>query len=170
MKFRVGVVLLILALSAYAQQPSVQDTLTWIGSHFESVRYATAFGSSTEQVVVSTQMDFHGCSVTVRESSRSSPPEPFDGTVTSGPFELGTLRPETIKIDPQPQMHRYIMWISAVNTFPVSMPDIHGNMISEPHNFLSIPFATEDMASRQAKAWRDAIIACGGRAVPDNLY
>jgi hypothetical protein len=30
--------------------------------------------------------------------------------------------------------------------------------------------ADKEMADRMSHAWHDAIVACGGREVPDNLY
>lgn len=35
---------------------------------------------------------------------------------------------------------------------------------------IDIAFSTKEMGDRQAKAWHDAIIGCGGKAVPDKLY
>jgi len=35
---------------------------------------------------------------------------------------------------------------------------------------IAIDFATQEMADRQAKAWKAAIIGCGGKTVPDKLF
>jgi len=35
---------------------------------------------------------------------------------------------------------------------------------------ITIDFATQEMADRQAKAWKAAIIGCGGKTVPDKLF
>ena len=34
---------------------------------------------------------------------------------------------------------------------------------------VEIDFANLDMANQQAKAWRNAIVACGGKSAPDDL-
>jgi hypothetical protein len=50
----------------------------------------------------------------------------------------------------------------ALATTPSKSPDT----VSE----ITIDFATQEMADRQAKAWKAAITGCGGKAVSDKLF
>jgi hypothetical protein len=95
----------------------------------------------------------------------------------TGPFELSSLRPDTIEIiETATSGHRRLtLNMPSIKPLPVtSKSTAVGNYGSGPTSTssstysissLALVFATQDIANRQAKAWHDAIIGCGGKPV-----
>lgn len=169
----VAVFLMLASVVVAAQQPSTDDILTWIGSHLETVDLAAVVDGVSYRYHNGTRIEFQGCRVTVISTNfvTVDPPKqgyPYNRTTTDGPIELKNLRPESEKVIAWGR--GYALQVKGVNAFPETWVDPMLGDGSGPNQVLNLLFATEDMANRQAKAWRDAIIACGGKAVPDGLY
>ena len=148
----------------------VSDTLTWIGTHFETVERVDPSSGSSINLVAS--MIFQGCQATLTlNDTWIKQGKVWPNKTVLGPFEFSNLRPDTIKVRAE---QGYIsLHISAVNPTILELDVLaglpaptSGQMVRD----LEIRFATQDMADRQAKAWHDAIIGCGGKAVSDKLY
>jgi hypothetical protein len=173
--FTIVTMLMLAMTAAQAQQPtpSAKDILSWISDHLEGVDYNV----NDLRLTVSTSLEIQGCQVTIRAERVG---EKSDGTFQStnkytiGPFNLNNLRPDHISVGSSGQNPRMV--INAISAIPVSREQTSApsartdGVFTFSWSFVQIDFATKEMANRQAKAWHDAIIGCGGRAVPDNLY
>ncbi len=156
----------LLSLGAHAQQattPNVSEILEWIGGHFEDAHDSGGGQQYT--------LDFHGCSTTLTETITYS--KAGQGLVTQtrvwGPFALGNLIPSKIVVSPLQPFSK----LTIGSAHPIQTQSTYSDgekPSSDTWPALWVMFATQAMANRQAKAWHDAIVACGGKAVPDNLY
>ena len=92
--------------------------------------------------------------------------------ITWGPFDLSNLRPDEIFQAPDKifQPPGAFLQIEAVNAIPIVQADGSGPTTSSMRSALHIWFDSADLVDRQAKAWHDAILGCGGKAVPEKLY
>jgi hypothetical protein len=86
-----------------------------------------------------------------------------------GPFDLKAIRPENLNVGLSPTGDTQLL-LTFTNPLPVHDQGTDGTNSFFPTTKFAIFFATREMADRHAKAWHDAIIGCGGKAVPDNLY
>jgi hypothetical protein len=170
------------------QTAPVSDTLAWIGGHFEAIVQNisddTVRGSTTQ----TTSIAYQGCQVTLTSSifghNEWKNGERSRGTNTSvnGPFDLSSLSPD--KTSTLATASYFTLFLSSTNPISqtYSMNSMRANssgVWGQPENDpgspvavykIGILFATQDMADRQAKAWHDAIIGCGGKPVSDKLY
>jgi len=163
----------LLTLLAAAQQqpaPSVQQILTWINEHFEKVEY----DDGRFHTIEFSSLTFQGCSATLSERATYSGLANLVHTEVYGPFDLSNLIPDKIKTSistpPGASAPRFSLSIDSAHPDPLLHTASGEQSSSEFMSTIYINFATQDMANRQAKAWHDAIVACGGKAVPDNLY
>ncbi len=106
------------------------------------------------------------------------------GTSIVGPFQLSSMSDKVSVLEqvaegrPKPGDNRDTwprkpLWV--VRSTPIQQASYSTtmtfwNLVPATLTNFYIPFFTKDMADRQAKAWHDAIVACGGKAAPDNLY
>lgn len=160
-----------------------------------------AVNDATEQAVVDGAVFMAANGEAVRQEHNVE----SDYTVV-GPFDLSTLRPDKIVIEP-PNTSRPSMMKTgprlriaatraipnAVTTDGQDLRDAFGlsGPVHEDHKIIfgereavattpsrapdtvseiALDFATQEMADRQARAWKAAITACGGRAVSDKLF
>ena len=159
-----------------AQTSDAAETLNWIGSHMttETSDLTDASGITT-RLWTTSSLSFHGCQATIDVMFTMSAMVGANlvstqSTTTWGPFDLSDLRPDKIS-QPTPTF----LQISAVNA--ISTVSTNVDHTGEKHtstatySWLRIPFDSSDSAARQAKAWHDAIILCGGKpSAPDELY
>ncbi len=159
-----------------AQQPappSTSDILTWITSHLDALTYTSVIGGESVTFSSNYQLAFNGCRVdSLTQFSTSVSPKRTDkSTFTYAPFDLSNLRPDKIQVNSGytgGTVALYIPFVTSVqSTVQSTVPGQGG---TNPNSALMISFATKEMADRQAKAWHDAIVACGGKAVSDTLY
>ncbi len=176
----------LLPLSLHAQQkatPSVPEILTWISSHFEVPEVSTVVILSGDQVdnvneKFKTSITFQGCrvSVTQVETDRytKSDTGEFDysleqtGTAT---LDLSKGLPDEITAgkgaEGQPPAHVIIKFAQpfawsreqrySAHPVPQDLLDTFDVKLIE------IGFTTKELAVQQARAWHDAIVACGGK-------
>lgn len=177
-------VLLQSAVHARAQAtPLLSEVLAWINSHFQLVQFHSTGGGSTRITIESTSISLQGCQVSLHELHQtidhySGRPDARDERDMLASFALRDLRPDTIRVasyPPEPgrsEPSHYSILISARSPVPCSNtgPDVPALSSNSPVGAFEVYFAMRDMANRQAKAWHDAIVVCGGKAVPDNLY
>jgi hypothetical protein len=90
-------------------------------------------------------------------------------TTTWGPFDLSNLRPDKIfrTQDTIFQPPGAFLEITAVNAIPTVIADSPGSTTSLMLSAIKIRFASADLVDLQYKPWHDAIVACGGKPVPD---
>lgn len=186
-----AVSILVLATRATAApaQQSVPEILTWIGSHFETPEFSMVVEFSTDSIdmdneKLQTSITFQGCKVAITQVETDQYTKIdtglFDyslvqtGTAT---LDLATARPDQVTAgkgsQDQPPAHLIIKFArpfawhqeQKYSAHPVPQDLVNTSDIS----LVEIDFATLDMANRQAKAWRDAIVACGGKAAPADL-
>jgi hypothetical protein len=129
---------------------------------------------------ISASMTFAGCKVTSFLVDLTYSPSNDKKThvrVTLSPFDLSTLRPDKITVTSSTSIRTllqgqfgYDVLISSIAPITASSLDDDGPHYESQGMGLSLSFPTKEIADRQAKAWHDAIIGCGGKAVPDNLY
>ena len=125
-------------------------------------------------------LSFQGCRVTIHEEAIMSTlfrsGERYPGgafTTTWGPFDLSNLRPDKIfrASDDIFQPPGVFLQIEAVNAIPTVDTDSKTGSTTRFMPALHIWFDSADSVERQAKAWHDAIVGCGGKpSVPDDLY
>jgi S1-C subfamily serine protease len=149
---------------------TVSEILDWIETHLETTTSKSG-GVNPDTYTSDFDLSFDGCQVTVTWHFRSASLL-TDTVTTDGPLDLAGLRPEpeqmplTPEADSGYQLRLYSLKpFVSVHSYPWQSPERNPNA----HTFFLI-FATQDMAERQQKAWRDAIVLCGGKAVPDKLY
>ena len=150
----------------------VSEILSWISSHFE----LTVMGDAQ----MGTALSFQGCQATLTFASNSKGTS--SGTVVIGtdknivgPFDLSNLRPDTIQTG---DVETFNLAVKSVTMLPVTVTQkiiggpFNGTNTSDTNvqNGFVLSFRTKDMRDRQAKAWHDAIIGCGGKAISDKLY
>lgn len=161
---------------ASAQQPTpppASEILTWINQNFEKTQndIRATNGSPAQTAFTFFSLDFNACSVTLKETTLFTPLN-SSATEIYGPFNLGDLIPNKISVSvPTSTYNKSGLTLTPVHPIARHTTYSDGEAPgSDTTPGLVIPFATQDMANRQAKAWHDAIVACGGKAVPDNLY
>jgi hypothetical protein len=149
--------LALLSFGAYAKNASVPEILTWINQHLSTV--------SWDHYTSSYSLEFTGCKVTLTEVQDKL-------SIAYGPFSLNDVVLNKIEVSKPDSPNG--SWVLFGFVHPVSRhladSDDPKHADSGTATQLYIHVATQEMASRHAKAWHDAIMACGGRAVPENLY
>jgi len=159
---------------AQAQTLDATKALSWISSHMPAKALRTIpVNGTTLQMWVSSSLSFQGCRVTIYEDTimftvfRDGDKYPSgSSTITWGPFDLSNLRPDKIFQAPgsDSQPPGAYLQIDAVSAIPiVQTPSTNSAMRSA----LRIWFDSADLVDRQIKPWHDAIVACGGKPVPD---
>jgi hypothetical protein len=94
---------------------------------------------------------------------------------TWGPFNLSNLNPDGISF-PSSDAIATGLRILSVNAIPRTTTDKDITPIAKEYTsttmmgWVVIIFQTKDMAERQAKAWHNAILLCGGKKTQDDLY
>jgi hypothetical protein len=163
------------------QGTSVSEILTWIALHFETLTFKDLNQSDT--YTTDSHISFGGCQVTVKDYIHPPTHDQHnlgDSIIIDGPFNLGDFDPNGIELESfnsladgsnsfslrlfsvQPFLFTTVLEDAGATTIPSSRnPDAH--------NFRLL-FNTKDMAERQQKAWRDAIILCGGKKTKGDLY
>jgi hypothetical protein len=147
------------------------DILKWIQSHFETVTVTDSDYKMTNRPTLS----FDGCQVTVNDYTYHTVPKypqlNKSSIIIVGPFNLKDLRPDVEVLQDSPVPDFVPLRLSSFQPFVFSTSDDDGKSWDKTnsHTFVLL-FATRDIAERQQRAWHDAIIACGGKAVPDNMY
>jgi hypothetical protein len=162
--------------NCFAQKHSTSDILTWIGSHFEHVAVPAG---PTETTNFDYALTFEGCQVTLTQMARSLdgngrriPGDP-GSTLVVGPFPLSTLRPDTMAVNPGFAGGVGLVILAVTPTLPWmsrASDTLADERSGSDRGSIQISFATQAMAQRHVKAWRDAIMSCGGKAVSDSLY
>jgi hypothetical protein len=158
-----------------AQTLDAAKALNWISSHMlpRAIRTIPGASGTTIQMWKTSSLSFQGCRVTIYEEAimftvfRSG--ERYangDSTITWGPFDLSNLRPDKIFRTPDEifQPPGAFLQIEAVNAIPIVQA---GSTASSRRSALHIWFDSTDSVDRQAKAWHDAIVGCGGKPIPD---
>lgn len=150
--------LIMTSVAVHAQDNvHIQEILTWIHEHLEPIHDKTGISYYL--------LDFHDCSATVTKDYYYDDDSKEAYEWIYGPFDLGHAIPSIKATDTN---------FSIIFTNPISVRKSHipsdTSATSESKRFINIQFRTQEMANRQARAWHDAIVACGGKDVPDNLY
>lgn len=166
----------LLTLLAAAQQqqhaPSVPQILTWISEHFERLEYDNL--NRSDHTIEFSSLTFQDCSATLSERTTSSGIANYVATQVYGPFDLSNLIPDKIKTfistPPGGSTPRFSLSIDSAHPVPKFDTMSGEQPSSSTMSTIYMNFAAQGMANRQAKAWHDAIVSCGGKAVPDNLY
>jgi hypothetical protein len=171
----IGALTLLTLAALYAQQPappSTSEILTWISSHLDALSYTSVIGGESVSFSSNYQLAFMGCRISsfTQRSTSVSAKRNDKSTFNYAPFELSNLRPDKIQVHVYSggQISLEIPFVNSVQSTVQST--VQGDGGTYPNSALMISFATKEMADRQAKAWHDAIIGCGGKAVSDNLY
>ena len=148
-----------------AQTPEAAKALNWISGHMLTRTYTVPNSNvdgATIQVWETSSLSFQGCRATVYHTSiYSNTNESLESTTTWGPFDLSNLRPDGIS-----RPIGSFLQIAAVNAIPV-VTSQKDHTSTEMLGWLRIPFGSPDSADRQAKAWHDAIVGCGGKPIPE---
>jgi hypothetical protein len=155
------------AAPAPKKKATSQQILTWISEHLnQTVTW------DDEQGVHHTyqySIEFTGCDVTLTQIMDKT------DSFTYGPFNLKYVVPTQIEASKPADSHgRY--WISlpflhlvprhVTSVAPGSPEDKHPS--NEAFELIYLP--SQDLADREAHAWHDAAVTCGGKPVPENLY
>ena len=149
-----------------AQTPDGANLLNWISGHFEIVKDVDSSRNYS--------LSFKGCQATLHLNSllwvdyKGALPHYLESEMTWGPFDLENLRPDGISF-PDSNATTTSLRILVVNAIPVKSTRGDGTS-TEMMGWINIFFQTKDMAERQQKAWRDAIILCGGKNTQEHLY
>ena len=149
--------------SVEAQMPEAAKALNWISGHMLTRTYSGSIvDGEAIQVWETSSLSFQGCRATVYHTSIYSTTQASrESTTMWGPFDLSNLRPDGIS-----RPIGSVLQIAAVNAIPVvtTTPD---HTSTEMLGWLRIPFGSPDLVDRQAKAWHDAIVGCGGKPIPE---
>jgi Trypsin-like peptidase domain len=158
-----------------APSPSVSPTATaaevlnWISGHMGMTHdtIPAARGGTVIQLVGTSSLSVQGCRVTVytRFVGQDTLGNVFPSTTQWGPFDLNNLRPDEIS-----EVSNRRLQIKAVTAIPLVMTDNRGPSSTDMVGYLLIEFDSDDLVARQAHAWHDAIVACGGKKTQDDLY
>ena len=164
-----------------AQTADASKALNWIASHMlrKALHTMPGVSGTTAQMWETSSLSFQGCRVTIYDETiiftvfKSG--EKYGGgtsTITWGPFDLSNLRPDEIFPAPDTifQPPGAFLQIEAVNAIPIMQTDGSGPTASSMRSALHIWFDSADLVDRQGMAWHDAILGCGGKAVPEKLY
>jgi hypothetical protein len=175
--------LLTLNVRAQVAKPSVPEILTWISTHFEVAHESTVVTftgglADYDDGRFKTSITFQGCnvSITLVETHQYNKADTgqFDysleqtGTAT---LDLSKGLPDAITAgkgsEGQPPAHVVIKFAQPFAWHQEQRYSAHPvpQDVVDTFNFklVQIDFATEDMANQQARAWHDAIVACGGK-------
>jgi len=159
------VVLPLNCLSQTAPTRPVNEILAWISAHLGPVMETYKDGSSAEHV---SSITWNNCSLTVKTVTAESMGKTRTETVT---LNLQGLRPD--KIDTRTERGELVIkTISAVTArYEVDIgADLdHARDYDIDAIYLYVS-KNEDTLSRMKHAWHDAIVACGGKEIPENLY
>ena len=153
--------------------PAVADITAWISIHLQPVStswkaYDQVSGISKECTNTNSyQVRFDGCSAMLKYSLHSECfGKPRDYTAT-GTFDLKDLRPEKVSSTfEKPGGGSWAVILAFAR--PITFQSTATGPKDDTSTILYV--ADEQMATRMAHAWHDAILACGGKEVPDNLY
>ena len=162
--------------------PDAAKALNWISGHMgpsvlHTVPGAGVNGTTVEESDTSS-ISFQGCRVTVYEESigytvfKSGERWGMGSDmITWGPFDLSNLRPDEIGQTPDRiyQPPGAYLQINAINAIPIVQTSSLGST-STMRSALRIWFPSADLVDRQARAWHDAIVGCGGKKTQDDLY
>lgn len=150
--------------ATHAQQQAsspISEIQAWITSHLDP---PVTQHFNTGDLTDSFQVNFSNCSATIQEV-QSQPGERDPRTITIS-FSIADLRPD--KIVP---LGASSLVLPLVKSYPLVSRDPDGPLNwTTPAASTAIRVHLANMANRQAKAWHDLAIACGAKAVPDNLY
>jgi len=160
-----------------AQTPDATEVLKWIASHMTTEAYDVTANGLTTRTRTTSSLSFQGCRTTVYVMSTTlaigvyaGAIAPSKSTTTWGPFDLSNLLPDKIS-QPTPTFLPSFLQIAAVNAIPVVSIDEDStgeeHTSTQMYSWLRIPFDSPDSADKQAKAWHDAIVECGGKPIPD---
>ena len=161
-----------------AQTPDAAMALNWISSHMlpKALHTMPGVNGTTVQMWETSSLSFQGCQVTIYEETIGftvfrSGEKYGSGTsmITWGPFDLSNLRPDKIFQAPDKnyQPPGAYLQIEAVNAIPTVQTGGSGPTTTLMLSGLHIWFNSADLVDRQAKAWHDAIVGCGGKPTPD---
>lgn len=181
-----------------AQPPvSIAEIETWIDQHLDSLNVppssvpmkgGKAVNDETGTTHVTIYLVFQGCLAWLTEEGRTDWSKKSKGKYdfswdefNTAVLDLSKGIADKIGVAPNPKQDDMLLSIPFSQPFPVrSETDYLGGTYSDipdkpdvstaPASTIILPFANENTANRQAKAWHDAIVACGGKAAPDNLY
>ena len=157
---------------------TISAILDWIQTHVvsETSDKVVVIGGVTYQVTETNrfELSFEGCQVTVtwhfNEDYHDGIILPDAGEIW-GPFDLGSLRPESEHMPISPIGGAYRLRLYSIKPFLSRKLDRTQQQWDDPNarNFI-IEVSTQDMAERQQKAWHDAILLCGGKRTQGDLY
>jgi hypothetical protein len=140
---------------------SVPAILTWISQHLnQSVPWDDSEG---RHHTFQYSLEFNGCDVSLTRF--------MDGTTSSiyGPFNLKDVVPGEIAVsNPAKSNGGYYVSLGFLRLVPRHVAGPGQEQSAESYEVIFLP--SQELAVRQQKAWHDAVKACGGMNVPDNLY
>jgi hypothetical protein len=180
------------SLSTRAQQKatqSVAEILSWISTHFEVAKVSTVVTFSSGNVdyadeKFSTGITFEGCNVSITQVENNEYSKVDTGLPDYTLLQTGTATldlskglPDAITAgkgsDGQPPAHVILKFAQPFAWHQEQKFSAHPVPQDVDDDFnvklVEIDFANLDMANQQAKAWRNAIVACGGKSAPDDL-
>ncbi len=176
----------LLPLGARSQQQTpapVSEILTWISNHFEvaDASMIVTFsnrGVDMDKEEFKTSIAFQGCNVSVTQVETDNYSNIDTGQFDYSMEQTGTANLDLSKALPdeitagkgsqeQPPAHLIIRFAQpfawhqeqkySAHPVPADIFDTFDVKLVE------IDFATQEMTNSQAKAWHDAIVACGGK-------
>jgi hypothetical protein len=163
---------------------SVADILSWIGTHFEVAKVSTIVSFSSQSVDYAnekfmTSITYQGCNVAITQVDTNRYDKVDTGEYDYTLVQTGTATldlskglPDEIAAgkgsDGQPPAHVILKFAQpfawhqeqhfSAHPVPQDVVDDFNVKIVE------IDFNSLDLANQQAKAWRNAIVACGGKS------
>lgn len=175
---------------AAPSSPPVHEILDWISRHlvtdYDAPLSPGLTKSESTKAHITTGMVHEGCTVFyvlqthndyVKTSSGKS--QDTDDSSDSYILDLSQAIPDNITVAANSKDGEIDLTIPFSGKMPHLSTDfssVEDSMSTSGYDFvdkLIIGFTTQEMADRQAKAWRDAIVGCQQQAAPvppDNLY
>ena len=179
----------LLPLGMTAQKQSAEEILSWISNHFEVAKdfAVVEFSSQTVDYAdeqYATGITYQGCNVAITQvkTDRYSKVETGEPDYTleqtgTATLDLSKGIPDAVTVgkgsDGQPPAHVILKFAQPIPWHQEQKFSAHPVPQDVVDDFnvkvVEIDFATLDLANQQAKAWQNAIIACGGKSAPDNI-
>jgi hypothetical protein len=165
-----AIAILALSLSASPQEPTLEATLTWM--HDFTVARDPIFGHGNYIASTMTRdqwiFDSHGCSSSITDKLDSWDSAGKDHTVFHeilvSKFLLQGLDPESIEItDGFPALPKVHGVFVSTNNDTKSVDSFSNGKANIKTNRVEIDFTSRSDADRFAKAFRHAIVLCGGK-------
>jgi hypothetical protein len=141
--------------------------LTWISEHLNQ----TVTWDDDQGIHHSYQYSiaFTGCDVTLTQIMDKT------DSFIYGPFNLKYVVPTQIEASkPADNSGRFWVSLPFLHLVPRHVTGVAAGSPGDKHPsneaFELIYLPSQELADRQARAWHDAAVSCGGKPVPENLY